>query len=302
MTETAIDRMRKVKSILVTQEVPTDLNSPYLKLAEKFNLKIDFRPFIQVEPVGAKEFRKQKIEILNHTAVIFTSRNAVDHFFHIAQELKLEMPPEMKYFCISDQTSNYLQKYIVIRKRKIFTGLKNAHELLEIIKLNPGIKDVEPTPAQLKPLHACIKKVTEDLGDFMPVLADTLEQAARLRPSVVGETAGTRLMRVAVWPLAIVLSWASVAEKGGAASRAWGAVDRLARIAVKRLVVRPALLTLWMGRVIGGKMRRASRYGARWTATLPARIVRRLRRARYYVAVRIRGEAHAGADGNDTHG
>ena len=82
--------MRKVKSILVTQEAPADANSPYLKLSEKFNVKIDFRPFIQVEPVPVKEFRKQKIDILNHTAIIFTSRNAVDHFFHICQELKVE--------------------------------------------------------------------------------------------------------------------------------------------------------------------------------------------------------------------
>ena len=136
--------MRKVKSILVTQEAPTDPNSPYLKLAEKFNLKIDFRPFIQVEPVPAKEFRKQKIDILNHTAIIFTSRNAVDHFFIICQELKIEMPPDMKYFCISDQTSNYLQKYIVIRKRKIFTGLKDTHDLLEIIKKHKNEKFLFP--------------------------------------------------------------------------------------------------------------------------------------------------------------
>jgi uroporphyrinogen-III synthase len=134
MTQIANDRVRKVKSILVTQEAPTDANSPYLKLAEKYNLKIDFRSFIQVEAVPLKEFRKQKIDILQHTAVIFTSRHAVDHFFSICQELKLEMPPEMKYFCISDQTSNYLQKYIVIRKRKIFSGLKDTKDLLEIIK------------------------------------------------------------------------------------------------------------------------------------------------------------------------
>jgi Uroporphyrinogen-III synthase len=144
MTETAQDRMRKVKSILVTQEAPTDPNSPYLKLAEKFNLKIDFRPFIQVEPLPAKEFRKQKIEILQHTAIIFTSRNAVDHFFTIAQELKQEMPPEMKYFCISEQTSNYLQKYIVIRKRKIFTGLKSTQDLLEIVKKHKNEKFLFP--------------------------------------------------------------------------------------------------------------------------------------------------------------
>lgn len=144
MTETATDRMKKVKSILVTQEFPPDANSPYVKLAEKYNLKIDFRPFIQVEPVPAKEFRKLKIEILQHTAIIFTSRNAVDHFFQICLELKIEMPPDMKYFCISDQTSNYLQKYIVIRKRKIFTGLKNTQELLDIIKKHKNEKFLFP--------------------------------------------------------------------------------------------------------------------------------------------------------------
>lgn len=144
MTEIANDRMRKVKSILVTQEVPSDPNSPYLKLAEKFNLKIDFIPFIEVEAVPVKEFRKQKIEILSHTAIIFTSRNAVDHFFHICAELKIEMPAEMKYFCISEQTSNYLQKYIVIRKRKIFTGLKTAQDLLEILKKHKSEKYLFP--------------------------------------------------------------------------------------------------------------------------------------------------------------
>lgn len=144
MTETATDRMRKVKSILVTQEEPTDTNSPYLKLAERYNVKIDFRPFIQVEGVPVKEFRKQKVDILQHTAVIFTSRHSVDHFFQICLELKLEMPADMKYFCISDQTSNYLQKYIVIRKRKIFTGLKDTKDLLEIIKKHKNEKFLFP--------------------------------------------------------------------------------------------------------------------------------------------------------------
>ena len=157
MTETANDRVRKVKSILVTQEAPTDANSPYPKLAEKFNLKIDFRPFIQVEAVPVKEFRKQKIEIPQYTAIIFTSRHAVDHFFSICQELKLEMPPEMKYFCISDQTSNYLQKYIVIRKRKIFSGLKDTKDLLEIIKKHKNEKFLFP----------CSDIRKNDLPDFL---------------------------------------------------------------------------------------------------------------------------------------
>jgi len=145
MTDSLVlDRMRKVKSILVTQEPPTDPASPYYKIAEKYSVKVDFRPFIQVEPVAVKEFRRQKVEILNYTAVIFTSRNAVDHFFTICRELKIEMPPEMKYFCISEQTSNYLQKYIVIRKRKIFTGLKDTHDLLEIIKKHKNEKFLFP--------------------------------------------------------------------------------------------------------------------------------------------------------------
>jgi uroporphyrinogen-III synthase len=144
MSEIVNDRMRKVKSILVTQESPADANSPYIKLADKFNLKIDFIPFIQVEPVPIKEFRKQKIDILNYTAIIFTSRNAVDHFFNLCVELKIEMPPDMKYFCISEQTSNYLQKYIVIRKRKIFTGLKTAQDLLELLKKHKNEKYLFP--------------------------------------------------------------------------------------------------------------------------------------------------------------
>ena len=145
MIETVvIDRMRKVKSILVTQEAPSDLTSPYFKIAEKYSIKVDFRPFIQVEAVPVKEFRKQKIEILNYTAIIFTSRNAVDHFFILCRELKIEMPPDMKYFCISEQTSNYLQKYIVIRKRKIFTGLKDTRDLLEIIKKHKNEKFLFP--------------------------------------------------------------------------------------------------------------------------------------------------------------
>lgn len=144
MTEAANGRLRKVKSILITQEAPQDNNSPYLKLEEKFGVKIEFRPFIQVEPIDLREFRKQKVDILQHTAIIFTSRNAVDHFFHLCRELKIEMPPDMKYFCISEQTSNYLQKYIVIRKRKIFTGTKSTSDLLDIIKKHKSEKFLFP--------------------------------------------------------------------------------------------------------------------------------------------------------------
>lgn len=167
MSETATDRMRKVKSILVTQEAPSDLNSPYIKLAEKFNLKIEFRPFIEVEPVPVKEFRKQKIDILQHTAIIFTSRNAVDHFFTICSELKIEMPADMKYFCVSEQTSNYLQKYIVIRKRKIFAGLKTAQDLLELLKKHKNEKYLFP----------CSDIRKNDIPDFLKQNGYTFTEA-----------------------------------------------------------------------------------------------------------------------------
>lgn len=138
------DRFNSVNSILVSQPKPTDERSPYFQLAEKYNLTIDFRPFIKVEPVSVKDFRKQKIDILKHTAIIFTSRNAIDHFFSICQELKLEMPADMKYFCISEQTAHYLQKYIVIRKRKLFVGVRTAADLFDYFKKHKGEKYLFP--------------------------------------------------------------------------------------------------------------------------------------------------------------
>lgn len=138
------ERLNKVSSILVSQPEPSDKNSPYHKLAEKYNLKIDFRQFIEIDPVDSKELRKQKVNILDHTAVIFTSRNAVDHFFKLAAETKVEIPTDMKYFCISEQTANYLQKYIVIRKRKIFTGERTAQDLLEVMKKHKKEKYIFP--------------------------------------------------------------------------------------------------------------------------------------------------------------
>lgn len=144
MTQSTKDRLNRVRSILVSQPKPSDERSPYFQLAEKYKIKIDFRPFIQVEPVSIKDFRKQKIEILKHTAVIFTSRNAIDHFFGICQELKIEMPADMKYFCISEQTAHYLQKYIVIRKRKLFVGNRTAADLFDFFKKHKSEKYLFP--------------------------------------------------------------------------------------------------------------------------------------------------------------
>jgi uroporphyrinogen-III synthase len=138
------ERLKEVKSILVSQPKPADPKSPYYTLARKYDIQIDFRPFIQVDPISAKDFRKQKIDILKHTAVIFTSRNAVDHFFNICKDLKIEVPADMKYFCISEQTAYYLQKYIVVRKRKIFTGSRTAQDLIEILKKHKNEKYLFP--------------------------------------------------------------------------------------------------------------------------------------------------------------
>src|SRR5690554_7452478 len=111
---------RKVKKILISQHKPASDKSPYFDLAEKYHSTLNFYPFIVVERVSLKEFRYQRINILDFTAIIFTSRTAVDKFFSICEELKITMPEEMKYFCISETVALYLQKYIVYRKRKIF--------------------------------------------------------------------------------------------------------------------------------------------------------------------------------------
>lgn len=124
----------KIKSILVSQPEPQTAKSPYFELAEKNGLKIDFRPFIQVEGVPAKEFRQTRIKILDHSAVIFTSRTAIDHYFRICQEMRVTVPDSMKYFCISEATAFYLQKYIVYRKRKIFYANGTFADLTSVMK------------------------------------------------------------------------------------------------------------------------------------------------------------------------
>jgi uroporphyrinogen-III synthase len=123
----------KIKSILVSQPEPQNPKSPYYELARKHNLKVDFRPFIEVVGVTSKEFRQQKINLLDYTAVIFTSKTAIDHYFRIAEELRVTIPDTMKYFCITENVAFYLQKYIVYRKRKIFHGKAKFNELVAIM-------------------------------------------------------------------------------------------------------------------------------------------------------------------------
>jgi len=134
----------KIKSILVSQPKPETVKSPYFDLAEKSNVKIDFRPFIYVEGIPAKEFRKTRIHILDHSAVIFTSRTAIDHFFRISRELRLTIPDSMKYFCLSEAAAYYLQKYIVYRKRKIFYGSGRFSDLIQVMKKHKDEKFLVP--------------------------------------------------------------------------------------------------------------------------------------------------------------
>jgi uroporphyrinogen-III synthase len=124
----------KIKTILISQPEPGAAKSPYSDLAESTNVKIDFRPFTQVEGVTAKEFRQTRIHILDFSAVIFNSRTAIDHFFRLAQELRVSVPDSMKYFCISEAAAFYLQKYIVYRKRKIFYANGSLNDLIDIMK------------------------------------------------------------------------------------------------------------------------------------------------------------------------
>jgi uroporphyrinogen-III synthase len=123
----------KIKRILVSQPRPDSEKSPYFELAEKNNVKIDFRPFSHVEGIPCKDFRKQRVDILAYSAVIFNSKTAIDHFFRICGELRIIVPDMMKYFCISESVAFYLQKYIIYRKRKIFFGAGTINDLIEVV-------------------------------------------------------------------------------------------------------------------------------------------------------------------------
>jgi len=135
----------KIKNILVTQPQPVEFEkSPYGELSRKFNVNITFREFISIEGIQAKDFRKDRINILDYSAVIFTSKNAVDHFFRICKEMRVEVPDSMKYFSISESTAYYLQKYVQYRKRKVFHSKENYSNLLELIRKHKNEKFLLP--------------------------------------------------------------------------------------------------------------------------------------------------------------
>jgi len=143
--------MSKVRSVLVSQPKPTTDKSPYFDLEDSLKIKVDFRPFIHIEGVPIKEFRLQKINLLDFNAVIFTSRNAVDHYFRAAEEARIKVPDDMRYFCISESTAFYLQKYIVYRKRKISYGQQTFGDLITVMKKYKDHKFLLPCSDILRP-------------------------------------------------------------------------------------------------------------------------------------------------------
>jgi uroporphyrinogen-III synthase len=135
----------KVKTILVSQPRPSDLEkSPYTGLGEKYNLNIDYRKFIKVVGVEGRDFRKSRINLLDHTAVIMTSKEAINHYFRLAEELRVEIPDSMKYFCVSESVAYYLQKYVQYRKRKIFFGKQHFGDLVDVMKKHKDEKYLLP--------------------------------------------------------------------------------------------------------------------------------------------------------------
>jgi len=177
-----------VKRILVSQPKPSGKKSPYFDLAEKYDLEIDFRSFIHVEGIGSQDFRKQKVDLNKHTAVILTSKVAVDHFFRISKEMRFEVPDSMKYFCISEAVAYYLQKYVAYRKRKIFFGKQTIVDLIDVLKKHKKenfllpctdiLRDKIPATLEtngLKFTKAIIyRTVASDLSDLEDVYYDML--------------------------------------------------------------------------------------------------------------------------------
>jgi len=178
----------KVKTILVSQPEPKMENSPYARLIDKEKVKVDFRPFIHVEGVDAKSVRHQKIDLSQFTAIILTSRNAVDHYFRLAEEMRFKVPDSMKYFCQSEAVAYYLQKYVVYRKRKIYVGKMNFTDLVPLFKKYKEEKYLLPSSDVLKPTvpealdqlqldwkrGIFYKTVISDLSDLSDVLYDVL--------------------------------------------------------------------------------------------------------------------------------
>ncbi len=185
-TKAKEETYKKVKTILVSQPKPE--RSPYYELEKKYGLQIDWRPFIHVEPVYAKEFRKQRIRPDEYTVIIFTSKYAVDHFFRLCDEMRVKMSQDTKYFCVTETIANYLQKFIIYRKRKVFAGNKSIEDLSSALKKHRNEKFLLPlnnlgsqdVTSYLKELGIqyqdalMYRTVSSDLSDLSDVTYDVL--------------------------------------------------------------------------------------------------------------------------------
>ncbi|HOY17530.1 MAG TPA: uroporphyrinogen-III synthase [Haliscomenobacter sp.] len=152
------ETFKKVKTILVSQPRPE--RSPYYELEKRYNLQIDWRPFSHVEGLEAKDFRKQRIRPDEFTAIILSSKNSVDHFFRLCEEMRVKMSPETKYFCLTETIANYLQKFILYRKRKVFVGTRSIEDLGAYLKKHKGEKFLLPCS------NLGAKEITKFLDDM----------------------------------------------------------------------------------------------------------------------------------------
>jgi uroporphyrinogen-III synthase len=140
----------KIKKILVSQPQPPGEKSPYFDISEKYNVKVEFRPFIKVEGLSAKEFRAQRISILDYSAIIFIAKQGIDHFFHLCEEMRITIPETMKYFCVTESVAVYLQHYIHYRKRKVFFGTSTRmSDLVPVLNKHAGEKFLFIAPEQV---------------------------------------------------------------------------------------------------------------------------------------------------------
>lgn len=151
-------KYKRVESILISQPKPEGTRSPYYDLEKRYGLKIDFRPFIHVEGVDAKDFRKQRVNLADFMAVIFTSRNAIEHFFRLCEESRVRVSPDTRYFCISKTIADYLQKFIIYRKRKVFYGQRSIADIkTSLFKYKSSEKFLLP----------CSNLGAKDVSDFL---------------------------------------------------------------------------------------------------------------------------------------
>lgn len=162
----------KINKILVSQPKPEDPKSPYFEIEEKYDVIIDFHPFIKVESVSAPDFRKEKVNILDHSAIIFTARTGIDHFFRLCKEMNINIPETMKYFCISEKVAFYLQKYIQYRKRKVFYGATGKF---------PDLVDIMKKHASEKYLLSCTDVHNEEIIKLLDTSKLNYEKAVMYR-------------------------------------------------------------------------------------------------------------------------